>query len=520
MCNPNFSPEVKRLIQQRDALKHATPHPLTLETVNEITALNTDISSLINTIKKQNWATFLETLKHSSNISKLYRTLNSITLSHTNTPQSHESITNTDNLPTDRQQANILVDHFASISHLGPERNDRKTMRRKLQFPLDHNSNPFTTQQTQHILNNIKNSKALGPDNISNLHLKHLGAHGVQALTNISNYSYAHNVIPNIWKQGIIITILKPRKDATLPSSYRPISLLCTPSKITERLILTLLHNHIPLAPTQHGFRPLHSTNTLLTDLTQHVYEGINSKIPPQRSLLITLDISKAFDAIPRFRLTEKLYDSGALNNTKRWVANYLSGRFSYVCCNGKKSRMRGFPNGVPQGSVLSPTLFNLYMHDLPAPPSPNIRIATYADDLTITSTHNNIEIGAQQVQPYLNTLHDWFSTNRLKIAPSKSTVTLLTSDTKEHRHVPLLNMNDVDIEHHPSKNVLGVTYDTSMSFKDHTLDVKQRCTPRLNALRLSPGPTSATKRRLLRWSINNSSDRLSIMPARHGTLT
>ena len=78
-----------------------------------------------------------------------------------------------------------------------------------------------------------------GPDSISKFRLKHLGPQGIQALTNISNYTYTHCLIPNIWKQGRIITILKPNKDLTTPSSYRPITLLCTPSKITERLILT-----------------------------------------------------------------------------------------------------------------------------------------------------------------------------------------------------------------------------------------------------------------------------------------
>ena len=118
------------------------------------------------------------------------------------------------------------------------------------------------------------------------------GPQGLQVLTNIAIYSYSHNTIPNIWKHGKIITIPRPNKDPTDPASYRPITLLCTPSKVIERLIL------------QHGFRPLHSTNTLLTDLTQRVFDGINSSRLPHRTLLITLDISKAFDATPRHNLT------------------------------------------------------------------------------------------------------------------------------------------------------------------------------------------------------------------------
>ncbi|WP_435331504.1 reverse transcriptase domain-containing protein, partial [Klebsiella pneumoniae] len=115
----------------------------------------------------------------------------------------------------------------------------------------------------------------------------------------------------------------------TQATSYRPITLLCTPSKVVERLIIRITTPHIPLSPTQHGYRPHHSTTTLLTNLTQKIHDGINSR-KPQRTLLITIDISKAFDAISRPLLTNKIYNTTLHNNTKRWLANYLTGRQSY----------------------------------------------------------------------------------------------------------------------------------------------------------------------------------------------
>ncbi|KAK3890060.1 hypothetical protein Pcinc_005975 [Petrolisthes cinctipes] len=184
-----------------------------------------------------------------------------------------------------------------------------------------HTTTPTPTTLTPNTITHTATTiRTPNPDNISNIHLKHLGPQGIQALTNIANHSYSHNTIPNIWKHGNIITIPKPNKDPTLPSSHRPITLLCTPSKIIERLIITQITPHIPLASTQHGFRPLHSTNTLLTDLTQRIYDGINSDRPPHRTLLVTLDISKAFDAIPRHNLTNKIYNTNMHNNTKRWL--------------------------------------------------------------------------------------------------------------------------------------------------------------------------------------------------------
>ena len=154
-----------------------------------------------------------------------------------------------------------------------------------------------------------------------------------------------------------------------------------------ERLVLNLISPHIPLAQSQHGFRPLHSTSTLLTNLTQQITDGINQS-KPQRTLLTTIDISKAFDAIPRRSLINKIHKTNMSNNAKRWLANYLTGRQAYVSFQNKLSKTRNFPNGVSQGSVLSPTLFNLYMHDMPTPaPHTNTKIASYADDVTIATT-------------------------------------------------------------------------------------------------------------------------------------
>ena len=124
----------------------------------------------------------------------------------------------------------------------------------------------------------------------------------------ISYHTTVHNNIPNIWKKGNIISILKPRKNPTEPSSYRPSSLMCNPIKTPERLILNTITPHIPPSLTQHGFRALRSTTTLLTTLTQYIHEGLDIPKPAHRTLLATTDISTAFYTVQRTLLIHKLF--------------------------------------------------------------------------------------------------------------------------------------------------------------------------------------------------------------------
>ena len=115
--------------------------------------------------------------------------------SNTRITTSHAAIGASNSIPTFKAQANILIDHYAIINHMKPLQSDTCIIRCWLSYPIDHTLTPLSPQNTKHIINNIKNSPATGPDSLSNFHLKHLGPQGIQALTNISNYTYAHCLI-------------------------------------------------------------------------------------------------------------------------------------------------------------------------------------------------------------------------------------------------------------------------------------------------------------------------------------
>ena len=135
--------------------------------------------------KTQNWRSFTTTPNHKTGASQLYQTLKSITQSNTGITTSHAAVGASNSIPTYKRQANILVDHYANISHMKLLQSDRLRIRHRLSYPIDHTLTPFSPQYTKHVINNIKKSPATGIDFISNFHLKHLGPHGIQALTDV-----------------------------------------------------------------------------------------------------------------------------------------------------------------------------------------------------------------------------------------------------------------------------------------------------------------------------------------------
>ena len=325
----------------------------------------------------------------------------------------------------------------------------------------------LTTHQIQEAIKQSKNNNSQGPDKLNIRHLKHLGPLGIAYLTSMFKTALNKNIIPYTWKLANIVPIPKANKDIHMGTSYRPISLLSVIAKTLEKCLLPYITANIPNIPTQHGYKIQHSTVTALHTLNNTVAKGFNQMAPPARTITVALDMSKAFDTVNIHKLTQKLLQTNIPTTIIKFIHNYTRGCQAYTTFRNHTSTQRHFKTGVPQGGVLSPTLFNIYTADIPQPRAP-VRVMSYADDITITSTHTSTSAARTYIQPYLDKVFAWTKHNNLHINPDKTTCTLFTPDPAEYNANLKLKIHNKALPMATHPKILGLTLDPKLTYNTH----------------------------------------------------
>ena len=339
------------------------------------------------------------------------------------------------------------------------------------------------------VIHNLKNNKAPGLDNLPNAMFKQLTRKSLVFLTKIFNSMLKLKYFPTIFKKSKIILFPKPGKDPMFPQNYRPISLLIAMSKIFEKLLLCRMQKHIDseniLANEQFGFRSQHSTCHQLLRLTEKITSGFNSN---RVTAVVFLDIAQAFDRVWHDGLVHKLMLLKFPPYIIHIIQSYLTDRTFEVHLLNSISSTRPIKAGVPQGSILGPTLFNLYINDIPR--SPNTELALYADDTAIIAQSLRGKQACQYLEEALSELEDWYEDWRIKVNVSKSNAVLFTRKKKTSRKKRVvynetspIELFDEVIPWQREAKYLGVTLDAKLNWNTHIRETAKKAKSRLGML-------------------------------------
>ena len=287
-------------------------------------------------------------------------------------------------LNDDLKTASLLNEYFTNI---GP------SLAGDMSDPWIFNGNPCdsslgenivaTPDEVSKLVKDINITKASALDRLSSRLIKDALLCLNEQFTYLINTSFAQGTFPSQWKMATIIPLPKDG-DTSLPNNFRPISLLPIPGKIIERIMYNRLIKHLDLnhilVDNQGGFRKNNSTINSVSKFIHEIYTSINDK---EITLSTFIDFSKAFDTVNHEILLQKLHLMGIKNVNFDWLSSYLTNRFQKTCVNNTSSPSANIVCGVPQGSILGPLLFLVYVNDLPT--SVNYcSIYLYADDTRI----------------------------------------------------------------------------------------------------------------------------------------
>ena len=335
----------------------------------------------------------------------------------------------------------------------------------------------ITPNEVKKKLSKLRTDKSCGPDEVHPLLLNNLAETMSIPLSIIFNSSIQSGIVPKIWKQGIVTAIYKKGKKC-LASNYRGITLTSVVCKILEKIIVEKIVHHLKTNhlddKNQHGFTPKKSTVTNLIEVLNIWSESVSHGIPVD---VLYLDFEKAFDKVPHNRLIHQLNKFGIKGNTLRWIEDYLKDRSQRVRVNGAMSSSIKVLSGVPQGSVLGPALFLIFVADVSS--IINNFISLYADD---TKIFNSLfENSTESLQEDINILSRWADDMQMSYNVDKCHTLHLGSRNNHHTYfLPKVSNNkktsnceSYTLTLHPLKNVkeekdLGVIIDENLNFKSH----------------------------------------------------
>ena len=370
-------------------------------------------------------------------------------------------------LSDNRDKAELFNSYFISNSNIDTTRAQLPLFNYLTEFRLDTIS--VTEREVADMIKCLKSKKASGHDGIGPTMLQQAGASIVTPLTQLINLSLTTSTVPTDWKKAQVTPIYK-KNNRSDPNNYRPISILPTISKIAEKIVFKHVYNFFfehSLLTREQSCVPGDSTvNQLL-----FLYHTFGKAIDENKDIqIIYCDVKKAFEKVWHKGLIFKLKQLGITGPLLSWFDDYLNNRYQRVCIRGQYSSWRIIPAGVPQGSVLGPLLFMVYINDLVMNINCNIKL--YADDTTLYVTTNDLNNSSVMLNKDLQSINSWANQWLVTFCPDKTVYMYMSSKKKEHQQHPPLLFNGKVLNQVENHKHLGMTFNRKLSWSPHVNNI------------------------------------------------
>ncbi len=488
-------PHTLLLINSRRRLKQKHMHCPSDKLRREINELNRAINNDIKLIKLEVDTRRSAVLKQGPKHPKFWPVTKSLLKPFTT--QSYPLIHNNDYVGEPDQKlelfkklySEILLDDNTQMPHTEAQDKINNNIN-KLSFepyqPSHPILQPITLDELAWIVSETKNNKAPGPDNIRYENIKRAPLMVVKILLNIYNNCLLKSHFPPHFKNGIVALILKPGKDPTQTTSYRPITLTSTLGKTFEKILHARLIKHALkynlIKTHQTAFLPKRGTEDNILRLLQAITNNYNNN---RYTLLVSTDLKQAFDRTWHNGLLNIMVPA-LPNNFTLLIRSFLINRKLKFKIDNNISSWTLSPNrGMPQGSPLSPLLFNIFMSVAPAVNTHTLGTFNYADDTFFTSSALSPKFAWEHVSRHINNFTNWCKSVRLLIQPDKTRLQYFTRRRRTpNEDYPLIKINNNIIPRSTQIKVLGITLDTHLTLQKHIKNITNETCALINPIR------------------------------------
>ena len=492
------SREVKKAMDKRDELKGK-------EEIDweELEEAEERIADLIGEEKRVHWRTMLE---KGATHGEMWKVINGIKRRMGPGNRNGEALESEGrNLTTAKEKAEGFIRAYEKVSRVKIPRGRgmKKALNSRLRCagPEQEESCPIELEEVKEALRLMEGNKSAGPDGVHPKLLRQLPEEALEVVRQLFNKSLREGRVPQAWRKGEIIPILKAGKDPTQLGSYRPICLTGCLGKWMERVVGTRIRWRLEkedwLSKFQAGFREGRGVTDQLVRLSQAVWDGYQRR---EKTGLVLFDFERAYDKVWRDALLWKMTEAGMSRTLVRWVQAWLANRLAWTKVNEVRSKRRVFQQGLPQGSVLSPLLFLIYINDLVEELAAGVQVSAFADDIAVWHTAKAVETCKEKAQWATEVVERWSEKWLMKLSKDKCTVSLLSNDRKDRNSQGLeVHIGGQVMKKEESPCFLGVVYEANMTFGKQVDRVTAKAKTGVKLLRRLAGRDWGWKKELLR---------------------